>query len=181
MKLYHYAPKGSHVLETGLFSFAKSPHVDLGYYTFRSGKKTQAEIAKWMEAFFPGYSRGIRCFTEPIQPTTKHLQSLIRASDLYEIDLDGLIRDNLIESVYVKRPLSADDDTRARQLVAWEANHRDGFEPLASPDEIDYSPINWKICNDEKGWRFAFTGFHMIILKDGMIPPKYLTLIGGKK
>ena len=181
MKLYHHAPKGSHILKTGLFSFSKSPQVDLGYYIYRSGKKTQAEISEWMEGFFPGYSRGIRCFTEPIQPTTKHLKSLVEATDVYKIDLDGLIRDKLLEAVYVKRPLSADDKIREKQVAEWEANHRDGFDPLSSPDEIDYSPINWDICDDKKGWRFAFTGFHLIILKDGVIPPKYLTLIGGKK
>ena len=177
MKLYHYAPKGNHILEDGLISFAKSPCVDLGYYTYRSGKKTQAEIAAWMEEFFPGYSRGIRCFTEPIQGTTKHLKSLLKSTELFEIDLDGLLRDGLVESIWVKRPLSADDDIRAKQFAEWEAQHHDGFEQLSSPEEIDYSPINWKICDDKKGWRFAFTGFHFIIVKDGVIPPRYLRRI----
>ena len=181
MKMYHHAPKGSDILKTGLFAFSRSPQVDLGYYTYRSGKKTQAEISAWMEEFFPGYSRGIRCFTEPIQPTTPNLKSLVTATDVYEIDLDGLIKDNLLEAVYVKYPLSADDKIRAKQVTEWEANHQDGFDRLSSPDKIDYSPINWGICNDEKGWRFAFTGFHLLIMKDGVIPPKYLTYIGGKK
>ena len=32
MKLYHYVTKGSDVLKTGLFSFSKSPNVDLNFY-----------------------------------------------------------------------------------------------------------------------------------------------------
>ena len=178
MKLYHHVGKENSVLKEGVFSFSKSPHVDLGYYTYRSGKKTQAEIAVWMEEFFSEYSRGVRCFTEPIQGTTKHLRSLLQSTQLVEIDLDGLIRDGLLESIWVKRPLSADDDVREKQVAEWEAQHHDGFERLSSPDEIDYSPVNWKICDDEKGWRFAFTGFYLIVLKNGVIPPCYLTLKG---
>lgn len=179
MKLYHYAAKGHTVMEEGLHSFATSPHVDLGYYTYRSGKKTQAEIAEWMETFFTGYSRGIRCFTEPIQGTTKRLKSLIQNSDLIEIDLDALIRDGLVESIWVKRPLSPDDDIRQKQITELESRHQDGFELLRSPDEIDYSPINWNICDDKKGWRFAFTGFYLLVMKNGNIPPTYLKMKGN--
>ena len=53
MKLYHYVPKGSHALETGQFSFSKSPQVNLNYYIKRSGCHTQETIAQWIEGFSP--------------------------------------------------------------------------------------------------------------------------------
>lgn len=74
MKLYHYVTKGSDVLKTGLFSFSKSPNVDLNFYTKRSGCKTQAEISKWMEGFFLGYSRGVRVLREPLKWHKKALR-----------------------------------------------------------------------------------------------------------
>ena len=42
--------------------------------------------------------------------------------------------------------------------------------------DIDYSPIDWSVCDDELGRRFAYVRYYLIVLKDGCIPPQYLTL-----
>ena len=170
VKLYHYAAKGNDVLTKGLCSFAKNPNADISYYIKRSGQSTHAGIVKWMEGCFKGRSRGIRGLIEPLQYTerTPSIKALIEASDLFEIDVSSLEKDGLLEAIYVspsrleKRPQNDNDELLLK---------------IAGPSEIDFTPNDYNILDDEKGWRFAFIRFYLLVIKGGIIPPKYIKLL----
>ena len=48
---------------------------------------------------------------------------------------------------------------------------------LSDLSEIDFTPNDYKILDDEKGWRFAFIRYYLFIIKGGVIPSKYIKLI----
>ncbi len=177
LKTYHYVTKGNHVLQEGIYSFSKSPHVDLNFYTKRSGQNTQQGISQWMENMFSGYSRGVRCFSEPVQATTQRLQDFIQQSNLFEIDVEKLAQDGLLESVYVSPALPPKEELIPKALKSIEEEGTDGFIKLQSYHHISDYPVDWNVCNDEKGWRFAFVPFFLLVLKEGIIPPQYLKQI----
>lgn len=154
MRLYHYAPKENTILTDGILAF---------------GQKTHTDIVHWMENYFIGRSRGIRCLTEPIQWHSQNLslKSLIEKNDLFSFDAIELQKKGLIDGLYVSPCLLEEKirpDTFCDEIL----------KPLQCVQEIDTSPIRWDICNDEKGWRFAFIRYYLIILKNGVIPPVYL-------
>lgn len=173
MKLYHYITKGNSALTEGILSFAKNPNADLSYYYKRTGgKTTHADIVNWMENCFEGRSRGIRAFSEPIKWSEKSLslKDFINNSDMFSIDINALDKNGLLEAIYVS-PSVMD------LPFLKESQDCDEFlQKLSSFKEIDYSPINWNICDDNKGRRFAYVRYYLIIVKDGIIPPEYIRL-----
>lgn len=176
MKLYHYVTKGNNVLQKGLLSFAKSPNTDLHYYYERTGyKTTHKEICEWMENCYTGRSRAIRGFTEPIKWTERSIRCLknfIDNADCFEIDITTMDKDGLIEAVYVSPPVldipGLEDKEGCDEL--W-------FKLEHGIHDIDYSPIDWGVCNDELDRRFAYVRYYLIVVKNGVIPPKYLKVV----
>lgn len=170
MRLYHYIAKGNSALADGILSFARNPNADLNYYVRRSGKTTHAEIASWFESKFNGRSRGIRAFPDRIQPTEKSpsLQSFVDNADLFAIDVDALNAAGLIDAVYVSPPVTAVPDI---------ADAPDADEPLYRlPDirAVDASPIDWSVCDDSLGRRFAYVRYYLLIVAGGVIPPRFI-------
>ena len=167
MYLYHYVAKRNNVLSEGILSFAKNPKADINYYIKRSGKTTHSDIVKWMESCFAGRSRGIRLLIEPLQHTqnTPSIRKFIETSDLFKIDISTLKKDGLIEAVYVspsvleKEPQNKNDE---------------GLYKISDLTEIDFTANDYTILDDEKGWRFAFIRYYLIVIKGGVIPPKYI-------
>ena len=175
MQLYHYINKGNNALQKGILSFAVNPNADLSYYFKRSGgKTTHTEICQWMESCFAGRSRGIRAFSEPIKWTErsiKCLKNFVDGADCFAIDISALQRDGLIESIYVSPSVLDIPELTEEQ-------HFDEIlQPLKSIEDIDFSPIDWRICDDEAGRRFAYVRYYLIVVKGGVITPKYITLI----
>lgn len=172
MKLYHYITKGNTALKEGILSFARNPQADLSYYYKRSGQTTHEGIVQWMENCFEGRSRGIRGFSEQIKWTENSLslKKFIENADLFAIDLDALQKDGLLEAVYVS-PSVMD----IPELQEWGCD--EVLKKLAGIEAIDYSPVDWTVCNDELGRRFAFVPYYLIIVKGGIIPPAYLSKI----
>ncbi len=171
MNLYHYVAKGNDVLSKGLLSFSQNPQADLSYYFQRSGATTHSGIVQWMESCFTGRSRGIRCFSEPIKWHGKSLslKNFIENADLFAIDIDAMNKDGLIEAVYVSPSVMGRQDLQKQGC--------DELLKKISLSEIDFSPVDWSICNDEKGWRFAFVRYYLLIIEGGIIPPQYLSLL----
>lgn len=174
-KLYHYVAKGNDVLQKGLLSFAQNPHADLSYYFGRTGgKTTHREICEWMESCYTGRSRAIRGFSEPIQ-WTEHsihcLKDFIDNADKFEIDISALDKDGLIEAVYVS-PSVLDMPQYQEHPNCDEVwiKLKNGI------DDIDYSPIDWSVCDDKLGRRFAYVRYYLIVIKGGIIAPQYLRL-----
>ncbi len=170
MKLYHYVAKPNTVLTEGLLSISANPNADLHYYLKRSGKSTHTEIVAWMESCFSGRSRGIRVFTEPIQWTkdTPSLKSFIDNADLFAIDVEALQRDGLLEAVYLNPSVLDTPD------VVDNGACDEVMYPVSDLSDIDFSPIDWTVCNDALQRRFAFVRYYLIVVKDGVIPPRYL-------
>lgn len=169
MKLYHYLPKENDALQRGILSFSKNLKANINYYRKRSGFETHSEIVLWMERCFEGRSRGVRCLFEPLKYTkrTKSIQEFIENSELFEIDVLALKKDGLLEAVYVspsvleKAPENKNDELLCK---------------LSDLSEIDFSPNDYDVLDDEKGWRFAFIRYYFLVIKEGVIPPKYIKL-----
>lgn len=173
MKLYHYILKGNNALKEGILSFANNPNADLSYYLKRTGgKTTHQEIIAWMESCFIGRSRAIRAFSEPIkwyEHSRRCLKDFVDKTDLFEIDITAMDKDGLIEAVYVS-PSVLDFPDLIKQNFSDEV-----LQKLGGIENIDYSPIDWSVCDDASYRRFAFVRYYLIVLKDGYIPPKYIT------
>lgn len=171
MKLYHYVAKPNDVLEKGILSFVNNPDADISYYTKRSKTTTKAGVVQWLEKHFEGRSRAIRGFSEPIKWHDKSLslKQFVENADLFEINLDALEKDGFIESVWHSPSVLTRSDLT-------EENCQDELlEKLNSIRKINYTPIDWSVCDDETGRRFAFVSYYLIVVKGGVILPKYLT------
>ena len=174
MQLYHYINKGNNALQKGILSFAANPNADLSYYFERSGgKTTHVEICRWMDSCFEGRSRGIRAFSEPIKWTErsiKCLKNFVDGADCFAIDLSALQRDGLIEAVYVSPSVLDFPDIKEEQGMD------EILQKLDRIEDIDFSPIDWRICDDEARRRFAYVRYYLIVVKGGIIAPKYISL-----
>ena len=173
--MYHYVARPNEVLKEGLLSFAANPKADLSYYFKRSGgKTTHAEICRWMESCFAGRSRAVRCFSEPIKWTErsiKCLKNFVDKTDCFAIDLSALQADGLLEAVYVSPSVLDVPDIKEEQ------DCDEILQKLNGIEDIDFSPINWGVCDDELGRRFAYVRYYLLVIKGGVIPPKYLKVI----
>ncbi len=182
MKLYHYVTKGNNVMDVGLLSISANPNADIGYYTKRSGRKTHKGVCVWMEKCFKGRSRAIRFFTTPLQWTKKSLRikELIDSCDLFELNLTRLVKDGFVEAVYLKPSVF---DGHYFSMESREKCLRSGADEtlikLKSEKDIDYKyHQTWDICDDSKGLRMAPLQYYVLVIKGGIIPPKYLIKIG---
>lgn len=171
MKLYHYVAKGNDVLEKGLLSFANNPNADIHYYTKRSNSETKEGIVKWLEGCFEGRSRAIRVFSEPIKWTDKSpsLKKFIDNADMFSLDLQAIAKDGLIEAVYISPAIIINDVSK----ITFGTD--EPLQKLNSIDDIDYSPVDWSKCDDGLQLRFSVVPYYLIVIKDGVIPPKYIT------
>lgn len=178
MKLYHYITKGNSALTDGILSFANNPNANLSFYEKRSGVKTHEGIIQWMENCFEGRSRGIRAFSEPIKWTDDSLllKDFIDNADMFSIDLEALEKDGLIDAVYVSPAMSV-DETATPQKGIGSSGMDEVLQKLNGINHIDLSPVDWSVCNDEFGRRFAFVPYYVIVIKGGVIPPQYIKKI----
>ncbi len=172
MKLYHYVSKPNDVLEKGLFSFAYNKNADISYYTKRSNATNKEDIIKWMESCFVGRSRAIRGFSEPIKyhkKSAKMFKNFIANSNLFSIDVKALEKDGLIEDIYLSpamQILDKKDITYGTDEV---------LQKLDSIDKIGSYEVDWLKCDDKLELRFSVIPYYLIIIKGGIIPPKYIT------
>ena len=120
-----------------------------------------------------GRSRAIRGFAEPIPWTEKSInmfKPFIANADLFSVDLETLQKDGLIEAVYVSPAIRPNLDKDFPQDVD------ERLVRLASINDIDTSPVDWSACDEKLGLRFSVVPYYLIIIKGGIIPPKYITL-----
>ena len=162
MKLYHYAPKENTVKKDGLFSISKIDR-NLRPYINRAESENKEEILKWMDNTFYGRSRSISCLTEQIkwQNNDAVLKKIVDGTELFSFELDDLIKDDLVESIWCKNGSDAEGLNEKFYQV--------------QPDEVDLSPLSWEKVDITKGLLYAVVRHYMIVLKDGVIPPKYIT------
>ena len=172
MILYHYITKGNTALTEGILSIAANPKADLSYYYKRTGGETTHEgVVKWMESCFKGRSRAIRGFSEPIQWTEKSekmFKDFIEKADLFAIDVSALEADGFVEGVYVSPALRPNLDKKLLKDVD------EVLVKLNSINEIDTSPVDWTVCDEKLGLRFSVVRYYLIVVKGGIIPPRYI-------
>ncbi|MBQ8436012.1 MAG: hypothetical protein IJX20_00005, partial [Alphaproteobacteria bacterium] len=46
---------------------------------------------------------------------------------------------------------------------------------LSSIRDIDTSAVDWSVCDEKLGLRFSVVPYYLLIIKDGIIPPEYIT------
>lgn len=163
IKLYHYAPKDNTVMQQGLLSISCGVK-DLKAYAHRAGSEDKKEIMQWLDKTFSGRSRAISCLTEPIcwQENDAILKRIVEASALFSFDLEALVRDGLVESVWCKNGSDA-------------GGYNEKFYRVTL-DEIDFSPLTWDKVDAAKDLLYAVIRHYLIVMKTGVIPPEYLTL-----
>ena len=165
MKLYHYAPKVNTVKEQGLLSISKGPR-DLRAYAHRAGSENREDIMAWLDKTFAGRSRAISCLTEPIkwQGNDAVLKAIVDRSALFSFELNDLIKAGIVEAIWCKNGSDA-------------GGYNEKFY-LVKPEDIDLSPLTWEKVDAAKDLLYAVVRHYLIVLKDGCIPPQYLTLEG---
>lgn len=163
MRLYHYAPLRNTCLTEGILSISKNPS-NLKSYVTRVGSEDKEDILCFLEKTFEGRCRSISCLTEPIvwQNNDAVLKKIVEHSELFSFELDELLKDNLIEAIWCKKG-------------CWANGINEQFVKITK-DDIDTSPRPWEICDSSKGLLFGVICHYLIVLKDGFIPPQYLTL-----
>lgn len=93
----------------------------------------------------------------------------IENADLFSIDLEALTKDGLIEAIYVSPAINPNTDKDLLQGVD------EILVKLNSINDIDTSPVNWSVCDEKLGLRFSVVPYYIIVIKGGVIPPKYIT------
>ena len=161
MKLYHYIPKGNEALTKGIYSVSQLPE-ELLKYGKRLGTDDPKKILTWMEGTFEGRSRAISVLTEPVhwQGNDPMLKEWVDKMDLMEIDFDALAKDGQIKSIWCKEGSDANGINENIHKI--------------SADEIDCSPLPWHLCSKEKGLFFGVIRHYFLVMKDGVIPAKYI-------
>ena len=165
MKLYHYAPKENTLLKDGLLSISKvQKSYSLKAYAHRAGSENRSDIIAWLDKTFVGRSRAISCLTEPIkwQGNDEVLKKIVDGTVLFSFDLEELIEAGLVESIWCKNGSDAD-------------GYNEKFYQV-TPEEIDFSPLSWEKVDVAKGLLYAVIRHYLVVLKNGYIPPEFLTL-----
>ena len=154
MRLYHYAPLQNNIPQQGINTF-KNGYGDVKPYTERAGSENRQKIISWMEGCFPGRSRAISVVTEPIkwEGNDLMLKEFIEIHRIFSFELNDLIQNEIIESIWCQEG----DKIYSVQ-----------------PEEIDFSPLLWEKCNQEKGIFFGVIRHYFIVLKEGVLSPKYI-------
>ena len=161
MKLYHYAPRENSVLKDGLFSISKIDR-NLRPYAHRAGSEKKEDILKWMDSTFYGRSRAISCLTEPIKHEGNDpvLKKIVDGSELFSFELNDLIKDGVVETIWCKNGSEAGGLNERFYQV--------------QPEEIDLSPLTWEKVDASKNLLYAVVRHYLIVLKEGYIPSQYV-------
>ncbi len=161
MIVYHYLPKEANYQNTGILTLSKLPK-ELIKYGPRFQQSNPKEIIQKLETTFPGRTRSVSVLTEPIQTKGNDpmLSQWIKTKQLVEIDLDALIQNHLVESIWCKLGSNA-------------AGKEEQFQKII-PSQIDFSPLDWSRCSQEKGLFFGVIRHYLLVMKEGVIPPFYL-------
>lgn len=157
MKLYHYAPKENTVMRDGLFSISKIDR-NLRPYAHRAGSENKEDILKWMDSTFYGRSRAISCLTEQIkwQGNDPILKKIVDGTELFSFELDELIKDGLVESIWCKNGSDA-------------GGLKEKFYQV-KVDEIDLSPLTWEKWMHQKICSMRWFDIILLSLKMGTFP-----------
>lgn len=161
LKMYHYAKRGNTILKDGLLGIKKSGR-SLRPYAHRAETDDAAKIYEWLDSTFEGRSNSISCLTEKIvwKENDKVLKSIVDDCELFSFDLEQLVKNGIVIAIWCKYGSDA-------------GGYNEKFKKVEL-DDVDCSPLTWEKCDSSKDLLFAVIRHYMLVLKDGLIPAKYL-------
>lgn len=161
MILYHYAPKKNTIKKDGFLSISQRD-MDLKSYIYRAKSDKKDDILKWLDSTFYGRSRSISCLTEKIKwrGNDPVLKKIIKKSELFYFELDDLLKEGIVESIWCKEGSDYDGCNENFYQV--------------TPDKIDTTPLSWEKVDVSKELLYNVVRHYMIVLKNGHIPAKYM-------
>ena len=169
MRLYHYASKNNTILSDGLFSYTTHP-TDLKRYSSYAKSSKRKDVIDWMEKTFPGRSKSISCLTEPMKwrGNDPVLKKIVKGSTLFSFELDDLIKDGLVQSIWCRDDLAK----KGKKLRIHKGCVQYFYQ--VKPNEIDTSPLTWDKVDAKNELLYGAVRHYMSVLKKGTIPPKYI-------
>ena len=153
MFLYNYAPKDADVLKTGLWAPTKASREALAHYFGRAKTKTKKGVLAYLETVFPGRGRAISVLTSPMTKKCCFYDDFKKDRILYSVDFNKLQKAGLITAIYRI-------EGKACKKI--------------SEDQILWNEkLPWEKIGD--GLFFTKIPHYMIVLKDGIVPPEFIT------
>lgn len=178
MKVYLYTYAYDTIKEEGYKSLSmfdkNSEHYQKSLWTHKSSAKSENpdDILRYLENTFEGRLRSI-CVITDIAPLTEYkhpyLNYLVHHADVISFDLNQLIEDGIVEAIYCK-------DTR--QTVLKDPSFENIYK-INNIEEIDLGQNDWQLCGKDeykKASPWSTIKHYFLVLKNGFIPPEYITL-----
>ncbi len=178
MKVYLYTYAYDKIKKEGYKSLSRfdenSDYYKDALLIHQSSAKSQNlnDILEYLEKTFKGRLRSICVITDIAAiEEYKHpyLNWLVHYADVISFDLNQLIKDGIVEDIYCKD---------LRQTALKDASFENIYR-INDIDEIDFTPNDWHLCENEQYKNlspWATIKHYFLVLKDGVIPPKYITL-----
>lgn len=178
MKVYLYTYAYEKIKTEGYKSLAlfdkDSEHRKNALLVHRHSAKSDNtdDILAYLEQTFEGRLRSICVVTEtaPVQDYAHpYLDYLVHNADVISFDLNRLIDDGIVQAIYCKD---------LRQTALSDAGYENIYK-IENIDEIGLEPCDWHLCEkaEYKGLSpWATIKHYMLVLKNGYIPPEYITL-----
>ncbi len=151
--LYNYAPKEADVLNTGLWAPVKASREALSHYFGRAKTKAKQGVLEYLETVFPGRSRAISVLTSPMTKACCFYNAFKRDRILYSLDFNKLQKAGLIEAIYRVEGKS--------------------FKKISASQILWDERLPWEKVGN--GYFFTKIPHYMIVLKDGIVPPEFIT------
>ncbi len=153
-KLYNYAPKEADVLNTGLWAPIKAPREALAHYFGRAKSKTKKGVLAYLETRFPGRSRAISVLTSPMTKACCFYGDFKKDRCLYSVDFEALQKAGLVKAIY-------------------RCAGRKKLEKITPQQILWDERLPWEKVGN--GYFFTKIPHYMIVLKDGIVPPEFIT------
>ena len=175
--MYAYTYQYDRIKEEGYLSLSLANRADplfkerLNVHSDNAGSQNPEDIWAYLEGTFRGRTRSICAITEPAPIRTyqhPYLNRLVHRADLVSFDAEKLWQDGIIEAIYCKD---------MREAVKKDL-FRENIYPIGALNEIDPAPVDWTLC-EKKPYShrspWAAVKHYFFVLKDGRIPPEYIT------
>jgi ribosomal protein S18 acetylase RimI-like enzyme len=156
---YCYVRRKNTVMKEGVLSPSKAPLENIQHYAERAGGKDRETIVAWLDGSFPGRSRSISILSEPIPYNANpKLVDFANRNMLCRIDVTALERDGYVES-YCKPK-----------------GRGEGYPKVDGIDTQEKIP--WTTTDVPEKLLFQNIPHYFMTLKDGVVPHKYVRIIG---
>lgn len=85
------------------------------------------------------------------------------------------MKDGLLRAVYVSPPLPIDPEALPQKGIGC-TDVDEAMVKLGRIADISFEAVDWSVCDDKPGNRFAFVFCYLTVVKNGVIPPQYIVL-----